>query len=167
MVMTVSAFDTAGRGRITQLINKSNQFNLTTRRYTEADIDQMIGQPRLITFQIRLADSFGDNGMISVVVARPLQESDWEIDTWLMSCRVLGRGVERAVLTELVDTVRQRAGLRLIGVYRPTDKNEVVADHYRKLGFAHQNTEPNGNTSWTLDVAGYVAPSLPIRVMQT
>jgi predicted enzyme involved in methoxymalonyl-ACP biosynthesis len=105
--------------------------------------------------------------MISVVVARQLQESDWEIDTWLMSCRVLGRGVERAVLTELVDTVRQRAGLRLIGVYRPTDKNEMVADHYRKLGFAHQNTEPNGNTSWTLDVAGYVAPSLPIRVMQT
>lgn len=166
MVMTVSAFDTAGRGRITQLINKSNQFNLTTRRYTEADIDQMIAQSELITFQIRLADSFGDNGMISIVVARPVRESDWEIDSWLMSCRVLGRGVERAVLTELVDAVRHRGGLRLIGVYLPTDRNEMVSDHYEKLGFEHQNTEPNGNTTWTLDVAGYVAASLPIRVVR-
>ena len=167
MVMTVSAFDTAGRGRITQLINKSNQFNLTTRRYTEADVDQMIVQSKLITFQVRLADSFGDNGMISVVVARQLpEESDWEIDTWLMSCRVLGRGVERAVLTELVDTVRHRGGRRLIGVYHPTAKNEMVADHYKKLGFAHQNMEPNGNTTWTLDVVDYVAASLPIRVVR-
>lgn len=127
----------------------------------------MIVQSKLITFQVRLADSFGDNGMISVVVARQLpEESDWEIDTWLMSCRVLGRGVERAVLTELVDTVRHRGGRRLIGVYHPTAKNEMVAEHYKKLGFAHQNMEPNGNTTWTLDVVDYVAASLPIRVVR-
>ena len=97
MQMTLQPFDETGRARIAQLINKSNQFNLTTRRYTEADVAAVQNDPDAFTLQVRLADAFGDNGMISVLICRR-QQDDWNIDTWLMSCRVLGRKVETAVL---------------------------------------------------------------------
>ncbi len=96
MRMTLQPFDDTGRARITQLINKSNQFNLTTRRYTEAEVAAVQNDPTAFTLQVRLADTFGDNGMISVVICRR-DRNDWNIDTWLMSCRVLGRKVEVAV----------------------------------------------------------------------
>jgi FkbH-like protein len=165
MVMTSGPFDKAGRSRITQLINKSNQFNLTARRYTEADVEQVGSDPHALTFQVRLADSFGDNGMISVIIARDTGGA-WEIDTWLMSCRVLGRGVEQAVLNELVAQVRHAGASRLVGVYRPTDRNEMVAEHYRKLGFDHVETRPDGATIWSLDVIRYEPVSVPMKVIR-
>ena len=91
MTITFQPFDATGRARIVQLINKSNQYNLTTRRYTDPEVAEAENDPEVFTLQVRLADIFGDNGMISVVICRPGEAGVWEIDTWLMSCRVLGR----------------------------------------------------------------------------
>ena len=134
MNISFSAFDAGGRARIAQLINKSNQFNLTTRRYTEAEIDTLIDDNQAFTMQIRLEDVFGDNGMISAIICRAMGD-DWAIDTWLMSCRVLGRKVEEAALQQLIHFGKVRGIKRLIGLYRPTERNSIVAEHYAKLGF--------------------------------
>ncbi|HEY1931237.1 MAG TPA: HAD-IIIC family phosphatase [Acetobacteraceae bacterium] len=159
MVITFRPFDPTGRARIAQLINKSNQFNLTTRRYTEAEIAELEDDPASFTLQVRLTDTFGDNGMISAVVCKE-RDDTWEIDTWLMSCRVLGRGVEDMVLRELLHHARLRGMRRLLGVYRPTDRNGMVRDHYAKLGFTQTGQDPNGITRWTLrtDAATREAP---------
>jgi FkbH-like protein len=154
---------TTGRSRIAQLISKSNQFNLTTRRYTEAEVADAERDPACLTLQIRLADSFGDNGMISVIVCRPAGR-DWEIDTWLMSCRVLGRKVETAVLQEIVAHARRRGVDRLIGIYRPTGRNKLVEDHYKKLGFTLARTEEDGSTVWHLAVSELRLVELPMRI---
>jgi FkbH-like protein len=140
MEITFAPFDEQGRSRITQLINKSNQFNLTTRRYTEAEVAALEHDPDCLTLQIRLTDIYGDNGMISVVICRPVSgpvagRPAWEIDTWLMSCRVLGREVERMVLRELMLQARSRGVATLIGCYKSSGRNDMVRDHYAKLGF--------------------------------
>jgi FkbH-like protein len=156
-------FDATGRSRITQLINKSNQFNLTTRRYTEAEVAALEADPALFTLQVRLLDAFGDNGMISVIICRPLSPARWEIDTWLMSCRVLGRRVEQMVLRELLLHARERGVETLVGIYLPTAKNGLVKDHYEKLGFALVTRDALGNATWELDTRAEVAPA-PMRV---
>lgn len=156
-------FDEIGRARITQLINKSNQFNLTTRRYTEAEVAAAQADPDCFTLQVRLSDTFGDNGMISVIICRRAGR-DWTIDTWLMSCRVLNRKVETAVLMELLDQAQARGIERLLGVYRPTERNDLVRDHYAKLGFAQVATQPDGTTEWILDVASAPRASVPMTV---
>jgi FkbH-like protein len=159
MTITFQPFDPTGRVRITQLVNKSNQFNLTTRRYTEAEIAAFECDPSLLTLQVRLADIFGDNGMIGVMICRPRGIDAWEIDTWLMSCRVLGRGVETMVLRELIAQARTRSVRRLIGVYVPTARNGMVRDHYPKLGFAALGEDSSGTTTWELDTAVEIAPA--------
>ncbi len=151
-----------GWSRFAQLINKSNQFNLTTKRYTEAELQPLITDPSTLTMQVRLTDKFGDNGMISAIIALP-QDGDWLLDTWVMSCRVLGREVERAVLNQIVHEARQRNILRLIGIYRPTDRNEMVKDHYAKLGFTRAGSSGT-EACWVLDVAAYVCRDVPISV---
>ena len=90
MSIVFQPFDNTSRARIVQLINKSNQYNLTTRRYTEPEATAAELDPDVFTLQTRLIDIFGDNGMISVVICRPGERDEWEIDTWLMSCRVSG-----------------------------------------------------------------------------
>jgi len=127
-------FDAIGRSRITQLINKSNQFNLTTKRYTDAEVAQFESDPACFTLQVRLSDVFGDNGMISVVICRPRSPLEWEIDTWLMSCRVLGRGVERIVLQEILNHARAKGVRRLTGRDVPTERNAGVRVHYGEHG---------------------------------
>lgn len=164
MVITFQPFDATGRARISQLINKSNQFNLTTRRYTEADVAAAQDDPDTFTLQVRLADMFGDNGMISVVICRRLGADAWEIDTWLMSCRVLGRKVEAMVLREVLAEARAAGIARLVGVYRPTDRNAMVRDHYGKLGFTLVDEAADGETRWELPVATDV-PAAPMRVV--
>jgi FkbH-like protein len=149
MRITFAPFDAAGRNRIAQLINKSNQFNLTTRRYSAVDVAGLEDDPQVATLQVRLIDRFGDHGMISVVICR-VRDRDWEIDTWLMSCRVLGRGVEAMVLRELVLLARARGIHRLRGRYLPTERNALVREHYRKLGFTLTETGAGGVTSWEL-----------------
>jgi FkbH-like protein len=143
-------FDATGRSRITQLINKSNQFNLTTRRYTEAEVAALESDARCFTLQVRLIDRFGDNGMISAVVCRPGAPGAWEIDTWLMSCRVLGRRVEHMVLREIVHHARLRGVKRLVGLYLPTARNGMVRDHYGALGFSLAAADESGATTWEL-----------------
>ena len=154
-------FDAVNRARIAQLINKSNQFNLTTRRYTEAQVAGLEADPGKVTIQVRLTDRFGDNGMISVVI---VDGDTWEIDTWLMSCRVLGRRMEEAVLDQIVRAARAGGATALTGRYIPSAKNRMVADHYPKLGFAAAGETPDGATVWRLDLAAYVAPDLPMRI---
>src|SRR5580704_10338359 len=116
MTITFQPFDEIGRARIAQLISKSNQFNLTTRRYSEAQVAEIEADPSCLTLQVRLVDTFGDNGMISVIICRQ-DGAIWHIDTWLMSCRVLGRRVEQAVLQELVINARLSGATRLVGTY--------------------------------------------------
>jgi FkbH-like protein len=152
MEITFQPFDETGRARITQLINKSNQFNLTTKRYTEIEVAAAEGDPSCFTLQVRLSDTFGDNGMISVIICRQRTPSEWEIDTWLMSCRVLGRRVEQMVLREILDHARPRGIRKLIGVYRPTDRNKLVENHFLNLGFTEVEREADGTTTWELDV---------------
>jgi FkbH-like protein len=163
MVMTVQPFDEPGRNRIVQLINKSNQFNLTTRRYTEREIEEIEHDPDCFTLQVRLSDRFGDNGMISVVICRR-DGRDWAVDTWLMSCRVLGRRVENAILQELLSQARRRGIDRIIGTYRPTARNTLVEDHYKKLGFALAERREDGTTVWQLSVADAPGETLPLEV---
>ena len=151
MTIRFAPFDAAGRARIAQLINKSNQFNLTTRRYSEAEVAALADDDAVITLQVRLEDRFGDNGMISVVICRT-RGTDWEIDTWLMSCRVLGRRVEQVVLDQLAALARARGAKRLVGIYRPSGRNTIVADHYAKLGFSLDSEDSDGRQTWTLPI---------------
>ncbi|MGS0891017.1 HAD-IIIC family phosphatase [Burkholderia stagnalis] len=160
MQIDFAPFDDTGRARIVQLINKSNQFNLTTRRYTDADIQAFETDERIFTLQIRLTDTFGDNGMISVVICRPDEREPrtWEIDTWLMSCRVLGRQVEQTVLREVLEHARRREVTRVIGRYIPTERNALVKDHYAKLGFEAVSEESDGTTVWEMTTDRDIAP---------
>ena len=164
MEIDFQPFNETGRVRITQLINKSNQFNLTTRRYTEAEVAQFEADPRALTLQVRLRDKLGDNGMISVVICRPNDPEVWEIDTWLMSCRVLGRRVEEAVLQELLDHARRRGVRKLRGVFRSTDRNKLVENHYAKLGFCQQPVQQDGCQVWELEVGSAVAKPVPMVI---
>jgi len=165
MTITFQPFNEIGRARIAQLINKSNQFNLTTRRYTEAQVGEMEADPNCFTLQVRLVDTFGDNGMISVIICR--RDADtWHVDTWLMSCRVLGRRVEQAVLQELVSHARTLGITRIVGTYRPTERNRLVEDHYAKLGFTECECPVEGSTLWSLDVANHRDTNLPMNVVR-
>ncbi|MEV8468188.1 hypothetical protein AB0T83_15545, partial [Fluviibacterium sp. DFM31] len=146
-------------------INKSNQFNLTTRRYTEAEVAAMQDDPACHTLQVRLTDKFGDNGMISVVILRKDAEPGaWVFDTWLMSCRVLKRRVEEATLATVVEAARAAGIGKLYGDYLPSPKNGMVEDHYGKLGFEKLGPIGEGGTRWVLELAGYDAPDLPMTL---
>ena len=162
MTLSIAPFDSAGRKRIAQLISKSNQFNLTTRRYSEAEIAAMQSNADVFTIQARLEDIFGDNGMISAVICRQAGQS-WEVDTWIMSCRVLGRRVEEALLQYLVQQARLRGITEIIGRYIPTAKNALVRDHFARLGFV-QTGSRDGETTWRLAVSGYGEKNLPLKV---
>jgi FkbH-like protein len=152
MEIVFKPFDEVGRSRITQLINKSNQFNLTTKRYQEAEVAAAQNDSAVFTLQVRLLDTLGDNGMISVVICRPSSPDTWVIDTWLMSCRVLGRRVEEMVLRE-ISVHAEKAGVRrLVGQYRPTERNALVREHYAKLGFSKTSEAVDGASDWEIAV---------------
>ena len=154
MELHASAFDRLNMSRIVQLINKTNQFNLTTRRYSEADISALLDDPSVVTLQLRLTDHFGDNGVIGTLICRAQPDGDFVIDTWLMSCRVLGRGVENAMLNLIAQEAAKFGARRLVGEYIPTAKNGMVSDHYSNLGFERIaiKGEP-ASTSWALPIA--------------
>ncbi len=150
MRIIFNPFDRTTRVRVAQLINKSNQFNLTTRRYTEAEVAAAEADPDALTLHARLIDKFGDNGIISIVICRRMEPAVWTIDTWLMSCRVLGRGVEKMVLREILFRARARGIRSLIGIYLPTEKNGMVREHYGKLGFTLVSEDASGSSKWEL-----------------
>ena len=143
--------DATGLPRVTQLINKTNQFNLTTRRYTADEVAAVMADPRAFVLQLRLLDRFGDNGIIAVLIGR-LQGRVMELDTWLMSCRVLGRGVEAASLTLAAAEARRLGATTLLGRYVPTPRNAMVRDHYARLGFKPGEEAPDGSTTATLEL---------------
>ncbi len=165
MTITFQPFDATGRARVVQLINKSNQYNLTTRRYTDPEVTAAENDPEVFTLQVRLADIFGDNGMISVVICRPAEAGVWDIDTWLMSCRVLGRKVEYMVLGEILKHARAAGVEKLTGIYWPTDRNQLVVDHYARLGFTKVAEDESGVTRWELFVRGAETVSAPMKVI--
>ncbi|WP_372785108.1 HAD-IIIC family phosphatase [Phenylobacterium sp.] len=163
MVCTIGPVDPVSRPRVAQLINKSNQFNLTTRRYSEAEVAAVEADQQRHAIQVRLVDAFGDNGIISVIIADRGGEA-WEIDTWLMSCRVLGRRVEEAILAHLAAAAAAEGVQALVGRYIPSAKNKMVAQHYEKLGFELTEQQPDGTAVYRLALAGYAAPNLPMRI---
>ncbi len=166
MTITFQPFDATGRARIVQLINKSNQYNLTTRRYTDPEVTTVESDPQAFTLQVRLADTFGDNGMISVIICRAAANATWEIDTWLMSCRVLGRKVEHMMLREILEQASATGIRTLRGTYIPTERNKLVVDHYAKLGFTKTSEDPSGRTSWELAVDGAEPDMAPMQVVR-
>jgi FkbH-like protein len=160
MVLTVGQVDAQSLPRVTQLINKTNQFNVTTRRYAEAELRAFVERPASIGLQFRLADRFGDNGLIAVILARAQTPERLVVDTLLMSCRVLGRGVELAMMNALVALARRRGVRELVGEYLPSGRNAMVADLYHRLGFAlSSRDEAGGATRWSLALDGYTPHS--------
>ena len=148
-------FDKIGLPRIVQLINKSNQFNLTTRRYTDEDVLAVMDDPTAFGLQLRLLDRFGDNGIIAIIIGRLRDAHDVEIDTWLMSCRVLGRQVEPTTLNLIAEQAKALGARRLVGAYIPTKKNGMVKDHYAKLGFTVMETRDDGGSRAMLDLNSF------------
>ena len=151
MKARVEPVDKGALERVAQLIARSNQFNLTTRRHSAADVLRMAQSDEWMTRTISLRDCFGDNGLISVVLAK-VANGDMVIDTWLMSCRVLKRGVERFVLDTLCETARERNVKSILGEYIPTKKNALVRDHYAHLGFEPVSADPDGHSWWRLSL---------------
>ena len=154
MTGVVRAFEPVYMGRIAQLTNKSNQFNLTTQRFTQAQIEQMAADEKYITLYGKLADKFGDNGVVSVVIA----EKDGNcahIRLWLMSCRVLKRDMELAMLDGLAERCLAEGISTLYGYYYPTAKNNMVREFYGQLGFERISEDEAGNTGWKLSLTGY------------
>jgi len=151
MTARIGPIEPATLERTAQLIQRSNQFNLTTRRHSAADVQAMMADQSWLTRTVSLRDRFGDNGLISVLLAR-VDGQVLEIDTWLMSCRVLKRGVEQFLMNDLGEFAR-RQGLKAVrGEYIPTAKNGLVRDHYANLGFTKLDGDLSGRTSWEFRV---------------
>ena len=147
----------ANLARIAQLTNKTNQFNLTTRRYSEQQISELAAKPGWDCYSIRVRDRFGDNGLVGVAITH--QKGDVaEIDTFLLSCRVIGRTVETAFLSFLASQARRNGARRLQGWFLPTKKNAPARNFYSEHGFtaAHQNGD---GTLWSVDLAANPLPS--------
>jgi FkbH-like protein len=136
--------------RVAQLTQKTNQFNLTTKRYTEPQIAEMAKQPGWNIFSIKVRDRFGDHGIVGVAIAHDEGEQ-CEVDTFLLSCRVIGRTVETALLAHLAQSAAQRGRKRLVGWFLPTKKNAPARDFYEQHGFEWQVTNCEGSL-WTLDL---------------
>lgn len=151
MVAEIAPFAPVYLERIAQLINKTNQFNLTTRRYTSAEVEAMAEDPRCLTLYGRLNDRFGDNGLVSVLVGR-VSGKTLEIDVWLMSCRVLKREMELAMFDTFVEQCQVRGVHEIVGEYIPTKKNGMVSGFYRELGFASREKAEDGRQVWEYDV---------------
>jgi FkbH-like protein len=165
MVLTIRAFNPIDRSRITQLINKTNQFNLTTRRYTEPQVAAMEADPTLFTVAARLRDRLSDHGIISIAICRKVNDL-WDIDTWLMSCRVLGRWVEAAILQVIGRSAVAAGAQCLVGHYTPTAKNALVRDHYSALGFTVAGADETKSSLWHVEPARAAAAGpVPMEIV--
>ena len=150
--------------RIAQLTNKSNQFNLTTLRCTRDKIEAMSTRDKYITLYGRLEDKFGDNGVVTVVVGEKRENGILDIILWLMSCRVLKRGMEFAMMDELVKKALDDGIKYIRGYYYPTAKNGMVRNFYAQHGFAKESEDMDGNSKWLLKVKDYIAKNNVIEV---
>ncbi len=153
MKAMVSGFTAYNTPRVAQLSQRSNQFNLRTVRYTEADVAAMAADDKTVDLSFTLEDCFGDNGLVAVVVMKPMDDESLFVETWLMSCRVLKRGMEDFTLNTMVAVARERGYRRIVGEYLPTAKNGMVADHYKRLGFSE--VKGASTALWELDTDNY------------
>jgi FkbH-like protein len=140
--------------RVTQLINKTNQFNLTTRRYTEEQVRIMSRSSDWWCQWFHIADRFGDHGLIGVILARRGIPS-WTVDTWLMSCRVLGRNIEQFMVSVLLKEALNSGATSVLGEFIPTAKNTLVKDLYPRLGFV---ASPGKSAAFAFDLKGKSIP---------
>ena len=136
--------------RISQLTQRSNQFNLRTIRYTEAEIEEIANSDKYLTLSFSLKDKFGDYGLISVVIMEKQDEKTLFLDTWLMSCRVLKRGMEEFIINKVIETAKENGFETVIGEYIKTPKNAMVEEIYSKLGF-----ENKGDGKFEADVNNF------------
>lgn len=163
MKAVIEDFSPMTISRITQLTNKSNQFNLTTKRYTPAEMEQTYQSPDHIRLCGRLEDKFGDNGIVSVVIGEK-QGDVLDIQLWLMSCRVLKREMEYAMLDMLADKAKEQGLKQLIGHYYPTAKNSMVKELYKDFGFDKVSEDEQGNTLWQLELNSYKNKTSHIKI---
>jgi len=157
MTAEIAPFSPVYLERITQLTNKTNQFNLTTKRYTSAEVEAVARDLSFVTLYGRLADRFGDNGLVSVLIGRVIAETV-ELELWLMSCRVLSREMELAMFDALVEQCHARGIRKIVGVYIPSRKNSMVAGHYLNLGFTAIEGDSESRQLWHYDVPQSYAP---------
>ncbi len=167
MKARIGAFDPAYFSRIAQLTNKSNQFNLTTHRYSQSEIEQIAADPQYLTLCGRLEDKFGDNGVVSIVIGR--KEKDvLHIELWLMSCRVLKRGMEYAMMDTLVKQCRDYGIRQIYGYFYPTAKNAMVKDFYALQGFEKLEEDVDENAKWSFRIPEqYTLKNQVITVMES
>lgn len=167
MKARIGGFDPAYFSRIAQLTNKSNQFNLTTHRYSQSEIEQIAADPQYLTLCGRLEDKFGDNGVVSIVIGR--KEKDvLQIELWLMSCRVLKRDMEYAMMDTLVKQCRDCGIRQIYGYFYPTAKNAMVKDFYALQGFEKLEEDVDGNAKWSFRIPEqYTLKNQVITVMES
>ena len=150
MVAVAAPFDVFHYPRIAQLTQRSNQFNLRTVRYTEAEIEAISRDDSHICLYFTLKDKFGDHGLISVVILDKQDDNSLCVSEWLMSCRVLKRGMEEFIVNKILQTAAEGGFTKVIGEYIPTPKNAMVKDLYEKMGFIRI-----GDNRFEADVSGF------------
>ena len=133
---------------------------MTTRRYTEKQVTSFEESPDHYTLQVSVQDRFGDNGIIGVVICN-VRPGEWEIDTWLLSCRVLKRKVEEAICNRIVEDARRGGARKVIGTFIPTERNGIARDLFARLGF-EASGEDGGAAKWVLDVEGFTPFDVPL-----
>lgn len=163
MKADIRDFDEVHLPRITQLTNKSNQFNVTTKRYTQAEMEAVAADNEHIRLCGRLEDKFGDNGIVSVVIGKK-DCGKLRIELWLMSCRVLKRDMEYAMLDTLVEECKKQGISEIVGYYYPTKKNNMVKELFGDFGFDKVSEDADGNTVWRLKTDGYSNKNKAIKV---
>jgi FkbH-like protein len=154
MRITVARFDSFNLPRISQLMQRSNQFNLTTRRLSEIECNALMENDHWLPLYAKLADRLSDHGLISVVTLEARAE-ELAIRDWLMSCRVLARGVEGFLMNRVVEHARQLGLSRITAEYLPTAKNGMVKDFFQQFGFTKVAEEPGGGARWSLSTSAY------------
>ena len=153
MKSNMSKFKTKNIDRITQLFLRSNQFNLTTIRYQKKDINNLIKNKNSYTLQVDLSDKFGQNGIVSLLVGK-LYKNSLIIENWVMSCRVLSRTLEQAILKKIFFDLEKKNIDKIVGIYKPSAKNKLVIDHYKNLKFTMQK-KTKEKTIWELRLSNF------------
>ena len=153
----IQDFNATYMSRIAQLTNKSNQFNLTTKRYSQAEIEEVAADSEYIALYGKLKDKFGDNGVVSIVIGKIKGEKcdELHMELWLMSCRVLKRDMEYAMMDALVAKAKRMGVKTIVGYYYPTAKNAMVKDFYSLQGFTKMNEDAEGNTTWLFSIPDF------------
>ncbi|MBT4764549.1 HAD-IIIC family phosphatase [bacterium] len=164
MKAEIQSFNEKRIKRIVQLISKTNQFNLTTHRYNEKQILNFLNNDSYYAIQVKLSDTFGDNGVVSIIICDK-NSSEWVIDTWVMSCRVLGRRLEEFIFYEIVRSAKTAGVKRIVGIYIPTERNKITQDLYLKLGFTEYGDSTQDYQKWFIELNNVNFKNTPIELV--